>query len=152
VFANLLTYLFFCLVQSSLKTDPLWSETCWSTFKYFIILIISTYYILCISWNVKGLALGRNSFVLFCKLYRLLDVKHKTNLKHLSRRKPLLRPHDIKSAPLRSFVIKPSGIWSRVVCSIGNRQFGETAAFTFSVEKIVSKVRESYLNVCYLPD
>jgi len=35
--------------------DPLWSETCWSTFKYFIILIVSTYYILCISWIVKCL-------------------------------------------------------------------------------------------------
>jgi len=33
--------------------DPLWSETCWSTFKYFIILIVSTYYILCISWIIK---------------------------------------------------------------------------------------------------
>ena len=35
--------------------DPLWSETCWSTFKYFIILIVSTYYILCISWIMKCL-------------------------------------------------------------------------------------------------
>ena len=35
--------------------DPLWSETCWSTFKYFIILIASTYYILCINWTVKRL-------------------------------------------------------------------------------------------------
>jgi len=35
--------------------DPLWSETCWSTFKYFIILIVSTYYILCISWIIKCL-------------------------------------------------------------------------------------------------
>jgi len=26
--------------------DPLWSETCWSTFKYFIILIVSTNYML----------------------------------------------------------------------------------------------------------
>jgi len=33
--------------------DPLWSETCWSTFKYFTILIVSTYYILCISWIKK---------------------------------------------------------------------------------------------------
>jgi len=33
--------------------DPLWSETCWSTFKCFIILIVSTYYILCISWTIK---------------------------------------------------------------------------------------------------
>jgi len=36
-------------------TDPLWSETCWSTSKYFIILIVSTYYILCISWTIKCL-------------------------------------------------------------------------------------------------
>jgi len=35
--------------------DPLWSETCWSTFKYFINLIVSTYYILCISWIIKCL-------------------------------------------------------------------------------------------------
>jgi len=33
--------------------DPVWSEICWSTFKYFIILIVSTYYILCISWIIK---------------------------------------------------------------------------------------------------
>ena len=31
------------------------SETCWSTFKYFIILILSTYYILCISWIMQCL-------------------------------------------------------------------------------------------------
>jgi len=30
--------------------DPLWSETCCSTFKYFIILSVSTYYIMRISW------------------------------------------------------------------------------------------------------
>jgi len=35
--------------------DPLWSETCRSTFKYFIILIVSTYYILFISWIIKCL-------------------------------------------------------------------------------------------------
>jgi len=35
--------------------DPLWSETCWSTFKYFIIVTVSTYYILCISWVIKCL-------------------------------------------------------------------------------------------------
>ena len=35
--------------------DHLWSETCWSTFKCFIILIASTYYILCISWIIKCL-------------------------------------------------------------------------------------------------
>ena len=32
--------------------DALWSETCWSTFKYFIILVVSIYYILCISWMI----------------------------------------------------------------------------------------------------
>ena len=32
--------------------DPLWSETCWGTFKYFVILIVPTY-ILCISWELK---------------------------------------------------------------------------------------------------
>ena len=35
--------------------DPLWCETCWSTFKFFIILIVPTYYILCISWIRKCL-------------------------------------------------------------------------------------------------
>jgi len=35
--------------------DPLWSETCWSTFKYFRILFVSTYYILFISWIIKCL-------------------------------------------------------------------------------------------------
>ena len=29
------------------------ADTCWSTFKYFIILIVSTYCILCISWIIK---------------------------------------------------------------------------------------------------
>jgi len=35
--------------------DPLWSEICWTTFKYFIIFIVSTNYILCISWIIKCL-------------------------------------------------------------------------------------------------
>jgi len=35
--------------------NSLWSETCWNTFKYFIILIVSTYYILCISWIINCL-------------------------------------------------------------------------------------------------
>jgi len=36
--------------------DHLRSETCWSTFiNIFIILIVSTYYILCISWIMKCL-------------------------------------------------------------------------------------------------
>jgi len=42
-------------VQGSLMMDPLSSKTCWSTFKYFIILIVSTYYILCVSWIIKCL-------------------------------------------------------------------------------------------------
>jgi len=42
--------------------DPLWSETCWSTFKYFKILIVSTYCVLCISWiiNYSSLMHGAN--------------------------------------------------------------------------------------------
>ena len=35
--------------------DPLRSETCWSTFKYFIIVIVSTYYMVCISLIIKWL-------------------------------------------------------------------------------------------------
>ena len=42
-------------VKVSLMMDPLWSETCCTTFKYLITLIISTYYILCISWIIKCL-------------------------------------------------------------------------------------------------
>jgi len=34
---------------------PLLSETCWGTFKYFITLIVSTYYILCIGWIIHCL-------------------------------------------------------------------------------------------------
>jgi len=47
--------------------DPLRSETCWSTFKYFIILIVSTNYILCISWIIKCLSLmhGANMKITF---------------------------------------------------------------------------------------
>jgi hypothetical protein len=35
--------------------DPLWFETCWGIFKYFLILIVSTYDILCISSIIKCL-------------------------------------------------------------------------------------------------
>jgi len=35
--------------------DPLRSEICWSNFKYFIILIVSTYCILCIGWIIQRL-------------------------------------------------------------------------------------------------
>jgi len=44
-----------CVYMKALMMDPLWPKTCWSTFKYFIIFIISTYYILCISWIIKCL-------------------------------------------------------------------------------------------------
>ena len=43
------------LYKAPLMMEPLWSETCWSTFKYFIILIVSIYGILCIGWTVKCL-------------------------------------------------------------------------------------------------
>jgi len=46
--------------------DPLWPETCWNTFKYFIISIVSTYYILCISWTVKCLILIFEDFWKIC--------------------------------------------------------------------------------------
>ena len=45
-----------CLpIQWTTVNYPVWSETCWSTFKYFIILILSINYILCISWIIKCL-------------------------------------------------------------------------------------------------
>jgi len=44
--------------------DPLWYETCWSAFKYFIILIVPTNYILCISWIIKCLK-AWNFLILF---------------------------------------------------------------------------------------
>ena len=43
------------LYKAPWMMDFLWSETRWSTFKYFIILIVSTYYILCISGIIKFL-------------------------------------------------------------------------------------------------
>jgi len=39
--------------QGALYSAWLWNETCWSTFKYFIILIVFIYYILCISWIIQ---------------------------------------------------------------------------------------------------
>jgi len=47
--------------------DPLSSETRWSTFKYFIILIVSINYILCISWIIKCWSLmhGANMKITF---------------------------------------------------------------------------------------
>jgi len=47
--------------------DPLWSETCWSTFKYFIVLIVSINYIMCISWIINCLSLmhGANMKIIF---------------------------------------------------------------------------------------
>ena len=41
--------------KGSTIRGPLWSETCWSTFKYFITLIVPTNCILCISWIIKWL-------------------------------------------------------------------------------------------------
>ena len=38
--------------------DPLCSEICWSTFKYFIILIVSIYYILSSSLIIKCLKIS----------------------------------------------------------------------------------------------
>jgi len=38
-------------------SDPL-CTTCWSTFKYFIILILFTYCILCISWIITCLVIS----------------------------------------------------------------------------------------------
>jgi len=40
-----------------MKMDPLWPETCWRTLKYLINVIVSTYYILCISWIIKCLVI-----------------------------------------------------------------------------------------------
>ena len=49
------TYSYTVRVYCTVYEGTLWSETCWSTFKYFIILIVSTYYILCITWIIKCL-------------------------------------------------------------------------------------------------
>ena len=46
------------------------------TFKYFIILILSTYYILCISWIIKCLIMRRN-FVIVTRLMILMSFKQK---------------------------------------------------------------------------
>jgi len=60
--------------------DRLWSETCWSTFKYFIILIVSTYYILCISWIIKCLIPVR--YLLFKIFKSVTGVIFRTVQKH----------------------------------------------------------------------
>jgi len=44
-----------CIGSQALYKAPCWSEICWGTFKYFIILILSTNYILSISWIIKCL-------------------------------------------------------------------------------------------------
>ena len=55
--------------------DFLWFETCWSTFEYFVILIASTYYLLCISWIIKCLIIidirckNEDSHVLYSVIY-----------------------------------------------------------------------------------
>ena len=59
------TYSYTVRVYCTVYEGTLWSETCWSTFKYFIILIVSTYYILCISWIVKCLMYLYSSHVTF---------------------------------------------------------------------------------------
>jgi hypothetical protein len=48
---------------SDLTTCTVQMQSCWSTFKYFIILIVSTYYILCISWIIKCLKTSRITFL-----------------------------------------------------------------------------------------
>ena len=53
--------------------DPVCSETCWSTFKYFIILILSINYILCISWIIKCLSLMHDANMkIILKLFQIL--------------------------------------------------------------------------------
>jgi len=50
---NILVIFSQALYKAPLIMVPLWSETCWSTFKYSIILIVSTNYIFYISWIMK---------------------------------------------------------------------------------------------------
>ena len=39
----------------SVDMDVVGAMACWSTFKYFIILTVSTHYIFCISWKIECL-------------------------------------------------------------------------------------------------
>jgi len=64
--------------------DPLWSETCWCTFKYFIILIVSTYYTLCISWIIKCLSLTSISAQLHVTCRRSNQNAHHRPRQHYS--------------------------------------------------------------------
>jgi len=57
--------------------EPLWAETCWSTFKYFIILVVSTYYVLCISWIINCLSLMHRANM---KIYFCVWLKPETKL------------------------------------------------------------------------
>ena len=47
VYMKVCVCVFVCVVQC------IGRHICWRTFKYFIILIVSKYYILCISWIIK---------------------------------------------------------------------------------------------------
>ena len=80
----------FSQVQGSLMMDPVWSETCWSTFKYFIILIVSTYCILCISWVIKCLITidarcKHEDRALMFQLYLLQAVQYPHVQRHVSK-------------------------------------------------------------------
>ena len=68
-------------IQSSLMMDPLWSETCWSNFKYFIIiLIVSTN--VCICWIIKCFNPLNAELNSICHLLVLLGARH---ILHISR-------------------------------------------------------------------
>ena len=54
--------------------DPLWPETCWSTFKYFIILIVSANYMLSISWIIKCLILKKKFDSLSSTLHKSVQI------------------------------------------------------------------------------
>ena len=57
---------------------------CWSTFKYFIILIVSLCFILCISWTIKCLSLmhSANMKINKCMLCRELLLSKPRNIFH----------------------------------------------------------------------
>jgi len=83
--------------------DPLWSETCWSTFKYLIILIVSTYYILCMCWIIKCLNTKKLFLFIVRPISEHLIWKCTANIDRYTR-----RPHPCDIVLWQGFLNSPS--------------------------------------------
>ena len=87
--------------------DPLWYETCRRTFKYFIILIVTTNYILCISWITQCLKVAdvrckhedfqTQSFFIPTCLWRRNNVPKRRHIKFRRRGTTQKKPYNIQN-------------------------------------------------------